>query len=110
MSAETDPFRWCVYCHADCRLPDPPHADDCPAVTGVHVVSGDMLGPICAYCGERAGEPPVCTDCGAVLNVGDRYMLREVAPGDPFGFGIEAASVSEVICVGCKALDTTREV
>jgi hypothetical protein len=105
-----EPFRWCVYCGADCHEDDPQHAADCPSNTGVFVVRDEDCGPACVHCGRRAhGDGIRCTSCGTDLAVGDRYMHREVEPGDPGGLGVEAASINEVICVGCAAADAIEE-
>lgn len=101
---DREPLRWCVYCDADCDADEPEHAEDCPSRTGVFTVDAAMIGPECPHCGERAGHPPICTDCAATLNVGDRYMLREIEPGDQLVPGVEGASVNEVVCVGCAAI------
>ena len=98
-----DPFRYCVFCNADCYVDEAEHADDCPSVTRVWPVREEDMGPKCSHCGERAFGPMHCMDCGASLNVGDHYMHREVDPGDPLLPGIEGAPVYEVICVGCAA-------
>lgn len=106
---EREPFRWCVYCDADCDLPEPPHEDDCPQVTGIYPVRDEDCGPPCAHCGKRSFDVPTCSTCGTALEVGDRYMLRELDPGDPLLPGVEGASVSELICVGCAASDAIEE-
>ena len=104
----TDPFRFCVYCAADCYADEPDHAPTCPSVTGVYPVRPEDLGPKCNHCGERA-LGMTCMDCGDELKVGDHYMHRVVEEGDPLLPGIEGAEVREVICVGCKAKEALAD-
>lgn len=101
---DDDPYRFCVYCEADCKVDEPEHAADCPSSTGVFPVREQDFGPKCAHCGERAfGASMRCGDCGAELKVGDFYMHRELDPGDPLDPGMGGAAIYEVICVGCAA-------
>jgi hypothetical protein len=98
---EREPFRWCVFCDADCHEDDPEHADDCPSITGIFPV---RLHKHCDSC--TCNGTIRCMDCGAELKVGDFYMHREIEGTDfmavsPFA----GAAVSEVICMGCKAHD-----
>ena len=101
---EHDPYRFCVFCEADCYVDEPAHAADCPSTTGVYPVREEDFGPKCAHCGERAfGDGMRCCDCGADLKLGDHYMHRELEPGDASIPGIGGAAIREVICVGCAA-------
>jgi predicted RNA-binding Zn-ribbon protein involved in translation (DUF1610 family) len=101
-----DPFRYCIYCDADCYADEPEHADDCPSGTGVYPVTEQLLKPICPHCGESLYGLPRCMDCGEPFKLGDRYMYRVVEAGDPLLPGIEGAEVREVICIGCAAWET----
>lgn len=97
-----DPYRFCIYCEADCYEDEPEHAADCPSTTGVYPVRLEDLGPPCPHC----GEPTLgfgCVDCGAQLQPGDHYMHRILTEGDSSLPDMEGASLSEVICVGCAA-------
>lgn len=100
-----DPFRWCIYCHTDCRVDEPEHADDCPSVTNVWPVRKQDLQPECSACGHLEGM--LCGDCHQPFEVGDFYMHREMAgPSIDFGFGpLAEARVYEIICIGCAAHD-----
>ncbi|MDQ8043860.1 MAG: hypothetical protein REI11_04605 [Patulibacter sp.] len=105
---EREPFRWCVYCGADCQ-PDAGgaverHAADCPSNTGVFDVRPSDLGPECPHCGERPGGF-ACTRCAVPLGIGDRYMRAELEPADPSLPGVAGASISEVVCIGCATHD-----
>jgi hypothetical protein len=105
VSDDEDPYRFCVFCNADCYEDDAEHAADCPSVTGVFPVREQDFGPTCVHCGKGAFGGMRCSDCGAALRLGDHYMHREVEPGDPSVPGIAGASVQMVICVGCAAKD-----
>lgn len=98
-------YRYCVFCGADCHEDEPAHRDDCPSVTGVWPVREEDFGPKCVHCGQGAFGGMRCMDCGSDLKMGDHYMHRETDPGDPHDPGLGGASISEVICIGCKAKD-----
>lgn len=106
MDEPVDPFRYCVYCGADCyvvwykdgppdyRDPDEvEHEAECPAVTGLFPVTMrdlGMRGPHDPYAhGMR------CMDCGSEFQLGDFYAHR------PSG---EMPEVMETVCVGCRVL------
>lgn len=102
-----DPFRYCVYCNADCYEDEPQHADDCPKNTGVYPVDQHALKPFCPHCGESMGGPPCCMDCGEVIPVGSHYVHREAQAGDPSLPGVAGAPVYELLCLGCAAKEAT---
>lgn len=93
---DSDPFRFCVFCGADCHIENVEHSAECPSVTGVYPVRVEKHCPSCTCDGTI-----FCCRCDAELKIGDHYMLHELEPGDASIPGIEGASVSEVICVGC---------
>ena len=101
--SDEDPFRYCVYCEADCYEDETQHAEDCPTNTGVFPVRRQDLAPHCPECGWNAGM--LCMDCEQPLEIGDFYMHREVVAGD--GESMATAPVYEVICVGCMAQEAT---
>jgi hypothetical protein len=104
VSDEEDPFRYCVYCKADCYADEPEHAEDCPSTTGVYPVREGDFGPKCIHCGKGAHGPMCCAECEAELGLGDHYMHREVDPGDPDDPNpFTGAPTYEVICMGCAA-------
>jgi hypothetical protein len=104
MSTEEDPFRYCIYCKADCYADEPEHAEDCPSSTGVYPLTENDLKPLCPHCGESMRGLPRCGDCGEKMKLGDHYMHRELDPGDPDDPDpIAGASTYMVICVGCAA-------
>ena len=84
---EDDPFRFCIYCLADCHEPDATHREDCPSNTGLYPVTQAELEP----------HGMVCMDCEHVFELGEFYVERDIAN-----------RVVEVICVGCGALDAVR--
>lgn len=106
--SDDDPFRWCVYCDADCRVDEPDHADDCPFSTGVFpITERDVCDNPCPHC--SCGGGMTCMDCGEPFKLGDFYTHRVVTDGDRIGRIIpseliEDAPVGEVICLGCAAL------
>lgn len=96
---EREPFRWCVFCDADCEVDEPDHADDCPSTTGVYPVrEQDVLCPGCkqTHMGMR------CVECEAEFEVGDHYTHRHVGDGT-MAPGLPEAPIYEVICIGCAA-------
>lgn len=103
-----DPFRYCVYCRADCYEDEPEHADDCPSSTGVYPVDGHFLKPFCPHCGESMHGPPRCMDCDEVIPVGSHYVHRELDPGDPLLPGMAGAAVYTLLCLGCAAKEATE--
>jgi len=102
LAAMSDPYRFCIYCEADCYEEDPEHGDDCPSTTGVFPVTKRMLVSINAE-GELEHSGMRCMDCADPLAVGDHYAHRHVVPGWLPGMMAEA-DVCEVICLGCAAL------
>jgi predicted RNA-binding Zn-ribbon protein involved in translation (DUF1610 family) len=98
---EGDPFRYCVYCNADCAVDESQHSGDCPTVTGLWPVRKEDLGLECPRCGYQHGMR--CMDCEAEFKIGDFYIHRELDPGDPHLPGVEGAAIHEIICVGCGA-------
>lgn len=102
--ADRDPFRYCVYCGADCYVEwydggAPEYADeiahepDCATVIGLYPVTPAVLG-------MRGPDDPyahgmVCMDCGVEFKVGDVYAHRPTDQRDVF----------EVVCVGCRVLN-----
>jgi hypothetical protein len=96
---EREPFRWCVFCDADCDVDEADHADDCPSSTGIYPVEVHKHCETCSCDGTT-----FCCDCGAELRVGDFYMHREIEAEGPLP-GLAGAAVYEVICIGCKAKD-----
>ena len=118
---DSDPFRFCIYCAADCYEEDPEHADDCPSTTGVFPVTKRMLVSISAE-GELEHSGMRCMDCEDSFAAGDHYTHRHVGRGAlAFGIdedaspadiltaalapGMEEADVYEIICLGCAALE-----
>lgn len=98
--ADDDPFRYCIYCNADCYESEPEHAADCPSVTDVFpFTEKDTL----CRCGRPLPDDQrmVCMDCKATFEPGDHYTHRWVGEAD-MGFG--SHPVGEVICLGCAAL------
>lgn len=93
-----DPYRYCVYCQADCYADEPEHGPECPSSTGIYVVE---VHPHCGTC--SCDHAILCSECDVVLNVGDSYMHRTIEQGDPLLPGLEGADVREPICVGCAA-------
>lgn len=77
-------WRWCVYCNADCWPEVPPHAKDCPLVTGLYPVDEDML------------TNEVRCGCGYVFQHGDLYVETEVTKIGPDTHCV-------VACIGCGA-------
>jgi len=98
-----DPFRFCVYCEADCYEEDPEHGDDCPSTTGVFPVNKRMLVSINAE-GELEHSGMRCGDCRDPFVAGDHYTHRHVGRGT-FIPGMAEADMYEVICLGCAALE-----
>lgn len=98
-----DPFRYCVYCGADCYedgaedfshdyREDVEHKPDCPSVTGLYPVTMETLG-------MRGPDDPYaygakCMDCGVDFNLGDFYAHRQ-----------RESDVFEIVCVGCRVLN-----
>jgi hypothetical protein len=97
---EREPFRWCVYCDADCETDEPEHGPSCPSSTGIYPVEVHKHCETCSCDGSF-----LCSSCDTELQVGDFYMHREIEPGDPLLPGAAGAAVYEVICMGCKAHD-----
>lgn len=92
-----DLFRYCVHCGADCDVAEPEHVDSCPFVTGIWPVREEDADH-CPHCGKDTGEM-ICMDCGAPLDVGDHYALRDVETG-----ALEVRpEIGDVICLGCAA-------
>lgn len=85
MQPDTDPFRYCVHCGADCYEDEPEHGPGCPRVTGLWPVTERELQP--------AGI--VCMDCGDEFKVRDVYAHRQTEQDDVF----------EIVCVGCRVLN-----
>ena len=98
---DSDPFRFCIYCEADCYEEDPEHGDDCPSTTGVFPVTKRDLVSISAE-GELEQSGMRCMDCEDSFAAGDHYTHRHVGRGGPPG--MPEADVYEVICLGCAAL------
>lgn len=101
---EAEPFRWCIYCDADCEASSPEHAEDCPLTTGLFPVTEQDMTPRCPQCGYTAGM--ACAACLRRLALGDSYVLRDVSDGQvrvPTD-----GSVNEPVCVGCGALSEVR--
>ncbi len=97
-------FGACIYCGASgCESDTAEHATDCPSSTGVFPVDENTLGPRCPHCSEMTNSMQ-CADCGTDLAMGESYMLREIEPADPGLPGVEGASVSMVVCLGCGVL------
>jgi hypothetical protein len=86
-----DPFRWCVYCEADCYEDDPRHDDDCPSLTGLYPIDGAEFWP---------HGPVACIECGEPFAPGDHYVLRDVESG----LITPRPAIGEVTCLGCAAL------
>jgi len=76
--------------------------------TGVFPVREEHFGPKCVHCGKGAFGGMRCTECKALLEMGDHYMHQEIDPGDPLLPGIEGASISRVVCIGCAAKEALR--
>lgn len=99
MDENEDPFRYCVYCRADCYEPEPEHSAACPSSTGVFPVrERDVLCPGCkkTHIGMR------CGDCEAEFQVGDHYTHRKIGEA-PSLMGDGDAPVYEIVCLGCAA-------
>jgi hypothetical protein len=77
-----DPFRYCVYCGADCYEDEPQHTDGCPSRTDVFPAEPD--------------DDMVCMDCGAPFGPGDFYTHR-------WGEPLDGTPCGDVICLGCAA-------
>ena len=101
MSEWEDLYRWCVYCQADCWVDEPEHAADCPSNTGIWPVR-ERDGALCPHCGKDTLLPIHCIDCGAELNVGDHYAMRDSETGEQV-VKPDAGGIGEVICLGCAA-------
>ena len=84
---EDDPYRWCIYCGADCDLIEPCHRDDCPIQTGVFPV----------YARDLENHGFICMDCGYEFKEGDFYVVREAQH-----------NIVEGICLGCGALEFVK--
>lgn len=78
-------------------MPNPDHANTCPAVTGVWPIREEDADP-CPHCG-RDTRAMACMDCGADLVVGDYYATRDIETGDL----AVRPEYGEVICLGCAA-------
>lgn len=84
-----DPFRYCIYCDADCYENEPAHTGGCPSSTGIfpieslHVPDGDE-------------SDAACMDCDQPFRRGDSYTHRWAEP-------IDGTPCGEVICLGCAA-------
>jgi hypothetical protein len=102
---EAEPFRWCIYCDADCEQSSPEHADDCSSVTGLYPVIEQDMTPRCPKCGYTAGMS--CSQCGHDFSLGEFYVLRDLTTGE-VTLPTEN-SVSEPVCVGCGALAAPDE-
>ena len=101
---EAEPFRWCVYCDADCYMPEPEHAEGCPSSTGVFPVrEDDVLCHGCkkTYLGMR------CSDCETEFKVGEHYTHRQVGEA-PSLMGGEDCPVYELVCLGCAAQEAVQ--
>jgi hypothetical protein len=105
--SELDPFRYCVYCAADCYEDEPQHKSDCPSITGLFPIRENDLGPKCGNCGYQPGM--CCGKCHTPFAIGDFYVNREMGAatqeiGAPFpARDISDARIYEVLCVGCGA-------
>jgi hypothetical protein len=96
VSDERDPFRYCVFCGADCYEDEPEHAADCPSSTGVYpFTEKDMT---CPYCKRPLEERHrmLCSECEAPFEIGDHYTHRQIDD-----------DVYEPICLGCAAKEAT---
>jgi hypothetical protein len=91
----------CVFCGADCNLPEPDHADDCPSVTGLYpVIERDLM---CPGCGETY-EGMLCSECEEPFKIGDHYTHRQIGEGNPIPDG-PPCPIYEPICLGCAATE-----
>lgn len=101
---EAEPFRWCVYCDADCDVDEPEHAAACPSTTGVYPVERE--GPDkrpCEHCGKLPNVGFRCSDCDCLLGLGDHYTHRRIGDmSSPLTGGVEYPCY-ELICLGCAA-------
>lgn len=96
---EAEPFRWCVYCDADCEVEEPEHAATCPSSTGVFPVrEQDVLCRGCkqTYLGMR------CSECDAEFQVGDHYTHRRIGEASSLASDDECP-VYDLVCLGCAA-------
>jgi hypothetical protein len=100
-----DPFRFCVYCAADCYEDEPEHTSDCPSVTGLYPVRAADLGSPCVHCGQPSLGMQ-CWICHEPFEVGDFYVLVGGEPKPENAVpGIEGAYFGgTVTCIGCAAL------
>jgi len=106
--SETDPFRFCVYCNADCKADAPEHTAECPFNTGLFPVRDEELGPTCSNCGHKDGM--CCSACMQPFAVGDFYVHRNLASGEvganlaeAIGATLENAPIYEPVCLSCGA-------
>jgi hypothetical protein len=87
---ESDAFRWCIYCKADCR-PDfeyQTHTEDCPNSTNLWPITATDYE--CEMC---------CCMCSEQFEKDDFSMLVDVATGKLTSRAMTAA----VVCIGCAA-------
>lgn len=106
-----DPFRWCVYCGADC-YPDADeqwHDEDCPSITGRYPID---------HPNEKPEPPHACCRCEKEFERGKGQHYRLIlAPGEdpdaPDGTGFHDAKTYLVVCEDCAMqvdlLDEPRE-
>src|SRR5689334_6695184 len=73
---DEEPYRWCVYCDADCDVDEPEHTAECPSSTRVYHVRYEADSPPCEKCGHRRSPAIRCSECGCVLELGDPYTHR----------------------------------
>lgn len=92
---EEEPWRWCVYCDADCEVDEPEHATDCPSETGLYPVEQrDVPAGACEKCGHYNQVGMLCAECNCELKVGEFYALQSTDDDD----------IRVVVCVGCQIL------
>lgn len=91
----SEPFRYCVWCNADCFDDEPEHARDCPQVTSLYPVTEQSLG-------MRGPDDPyahgmTCMDCETPFKLGDTYTHRQIED-----------DVFEVVCLGCSVVNPSE--
>lgn len=107
MDEHDDPFRFCIYCKADCYVDEPEHTADCPQSTGLFPILDQDLGPKCSACGHQDGV--CCGQCERPFALGDCYVLRDLQT-NAVGFntaepkGLDEAPICEYLCLSCAAL------
>lgn len=97
-----EPFRYCIYCNADCDATDPEHAGTCPSVTGRYPI--EIRGP--------HPEPASCSRCERTFDWSDHFRLVKLSEsgGIPGMEGMAPAPVYESVCDDCALADFTSEV